>query len=59
MKEPTPETIKFWIIYAILGGFGVYTHYYMWFILASHGVYWLLIDRRQLKQVFMSYLFIF
>jgi hypothetical protein len=31
----------------------------MWFILASHGVYWLLIDRRQFKQVFMSYLFIF
>ncbi|MBT3249434.1 MAG: hypothetical protein HN846_03075 [Candidatus Pacebacteria bacterium] len=58
-KKPTAETIKFWIIYAILGGFGVYTHYYMWFILASHGVYWLLVDRRQFKQVFMSYLFIF
>lgn len=58
-KKPTPETIKFWIIYAILGGFGVYTHYYMWFILASHGVYWLAVDRRQFKQVFLSYLFIF
>ena len=37
----------------------MYTHYYMWFILASHGVYWLVVDRRQLKQVFLSYLFIF
>ena len=58
-KKPTLKTIKFWIIYAILGGFGVYTHYYMWFILASHGVYWLVVDRRQFKQVFLSYLFIF
>jgi uncharacterized membrane protein len=58
-KKPTGKTIKFWIAYAILGGFGVYTHYYMWFILASHGIYWLLIDRRQFKQVFMTYLFIF
>jgi len=58
-KKPTKETIRAWILYAIIGGFGVYTHYYMWFILASHGVYWLLVDRRQFKQVFFSYLFIF
>lgn len=58
-KKSTKQTIKFWFIYAILGGFGVYTHYYMWFILASHGVYWLLADRRQFKQVFLTYLFIF
>ncbi len=58
-KKPTKETIRAWILYAIIGGFGVYTHYYMWFILASHGVFWLLSDRRQFKQVFLSYLFIF
>jgi uncharacterized membrane protein len=58
-KKPTKQTIRAWILYAIIGGFGVYTHYYMWFILASHGVYWLLMDRRQFKQVFFSYLFIF
>ena len=57
-KKPTSTSIdKYWILYAIIGGFGVYTHYYMWFILASHGIYWLLVDRRQFKQVFFSYLF--
>jgi uncharacterized membrane protein len=57
-KRPTKKGIKFWIFYAILGGLGIYTHYYMWFILASHGIYWLLADRRQFKQVFAVYGFI-
>lgn len=56
-KKSTKKTIRFLVIYAILGVLGVYTHYYMWFILASHGVYWLLLDRRQFKAVFLSYLF--
>lgn len=47
---------KSWILYVIVGALGVYTHYYMWFILAAHGLYWLLINRGQFKRVFLSYL---
>ena len=57
-NKPKAKNSKFWIIYALLASLGIYTHYYMWFILASHGVYWLLVDRRQFKQVFLAYLFI-
>lgn len=45
----------FWI-YGILGAVGVYTHYYLWFIFASHGVYWLVIERKQIKRVLMAYM---
>lgn len=36
-----------WLYFA-LGGVMVYTHYYAWFILASHAVYLLLFERRRL-----------
>ena len=35
-KKPKAKNIKFWIVYALLASLGIYTHYYMWFILASH-----------------------
>ena len=43
---------KKWLGYFVVGAVGVYTHYYMWFILASQGIYWLVFDRKQfLKMV--------
>jgi mannosyltransferase len=55
-KGKKPAAVKDWALYALVGGLGVYTHYYMWFILASHGLYWLVMNRKQFKQVFLSYL---
>lgn len=40
-----------WIGYLMAGVLGVYTHYYMWFILASHGIYWLIAEKTQVKKV--------
>lgn len=36
------------LLYFVLGGCMVYTHYYAWFILASHAVYLLLFERRRI-----------
>jgi uncharacterized membrane protein len=57
-KAVTARKMKFWLAYGLVGSLGIYTHYYMWFILAAHGFFWLLADRRQFKQVFLVYLFI-
>lgn len=46
---------KWWWLYFIFGSIGVYSHYYMWFILASHGFFWLFIDRKQFWRVFKVY----
>lgn len=40
-----------WLGYFLVGSVGVYTHYYMWFILASQGLYWLMFDRKQFWKV--------
>lgn len=40
-----------WGLYFLLGTIGVYTHYYMWFILASQELYWLMFDRKQFWKV--------
>lgn len=50
------KEVKWWILYFIFGSIGVYSHYYMWFILASHGFFWLLADRKQFWRVFKAYL---
>ncbi len=43
----------FWrISYALVGAISVYTHYYSWFILASHGIFILIFERHQLKKLF-------
>lgn len=36
------------VLYFVLGAVMVYTHYYAWFILASHAVYLLLFDRKKI-----------
>lgn len=46
---------KWWVLYTLLGVISIYTHYYAWFILTSHGVYWLIAERTQLKKVFLAY----
>ncbi|MEI6690319.1 MAG: glycosyltransferase family 39 protein [bacterium] len=38
----------FRIFYFILGGLMVYTHYYAWFVLASHAFYLLLFERKRI-----------
>ena len=40
-----------WLVYFLVAGVGVYTHYYMWFILASQGLYWLIWDRQDWKKM--------
>lgn len=49
------KKIKWWLLYFIFGSIGVYSHYYMWFILASHGFFWLFVDRKQFWSVFKVY----
>lgn len=44
-----------WLAYWLAGSVGVYTHYYMWFILAGQGFYWLMIDRKQFWRVLAVY----
>jgi len=46
---------KWWLVYLGLGAMGVYTHYYMWFILAGHGFYWLLFNRKQFWRVALAF----
>ena len=42
------------ILYTIIGGIMVYTHYYSWFILASHGFYLLLFERNKILALLPS-----
>lgn len=42
------------ILYFIVGGVMVYTHYYAWFILASHAFYLLIFERKQLLEMLPS-----
>ena len=44
-----------WWGYWIIGSIAVYSHYYMWFILAAHGVYWLVMDRKKIWQVCLAF----
>lgn len=41
------------VLYFIFGAMSVYTHYYSWFILASHGLYILLFDRKYLRRLLL------
>ena len=42
----------FWrVLYLFFGAMSVYTHYYAWFILASHGLYLLIFERRYFKKL--------
>lgn len=50
-KALSTKNKKWFLVYFLLGAAGVYTHYYMWFIFAAHGVYWLLMNRRQFWKV--------
>lgn len=47
-KDEKNGNYKWRISYFILGSIMVYTHYYAWFILASHAVYLLLTERRRI-----------
>ncbi len=49
------KKLKWWILYTLMAGVGVYTHYYLWFIFASHGLFWLVMKRDQFWRVFASY----
>lgn len=44
----------FRLAYFIVGSLMVYTHYYAWFILASHGVYLFLFERNRIKSLLPS-----
>lgn len=44
-----------WLAYWLTGSVGVYTHYYVWFILAAQGLYWLIFNRQQLGWVMAAY----
>jgi uncharacterized membrane protein len=48
-KEEKGKTWKW--IYFVLGGMSVYTHYYAWFILVSHGLYILMFEIKKLKKL--------
>lgn len=41
------------IVYFLIGGISVYTHYYAWFILASHGFFLLLFERHRIKKLLL------
>jgi len=58
-KAMTQKQPKWWLWYFLFAAVGVYSHYYMWFILASHGFFWLITDRQQFWHVFKVYLGIF
>lgn len=45
------QKLKWQILYFLLGAIAVYTHYYAWFILASHGLYLLLFQPRKIKKL--------
>ena len=43
---------KVWkLAYFLVGALGIYSHYYFWFVLFSHGIYVLLFERKKLLSV--------
>jgi len=43
---------KIWrVLYFVFGAMSIYVHYYAWFILASHGLYLLLFERKRLMKM--------
>jgi len=50
-KDEAKGKYKWRFLYFLLGGIMVYTHYYAWFILASHAVYLLLFERKRILSV--------
>lgn len=42
------------ILYFVVGGIMVYTHYYAWFILAGHAFYLLIFERKRILPMFTS-----
>ena len=53
-KDEKPGKYLWRALYFLLGSVLVYTHYYAWFILASHAVYLLLFERNRLKSMLVS-----
>jgi uncharacterized membrane protein len=53
-KDEPKTQYKWRLLYFILGGIMVYTHYYAWFILASHAVYLLMFERRRILPMLLS-----
>lgn len=47
---------RWWVAYVLLGIAGMYTHYYLWFIFAAHGLYWLAFSRQQFGRVLVVYM---
>lgn len=54
-KSMATRQKKWLFIYSITVVIGVYTHYYLWFVLAAHGLAWLLLYRKR----FWRYLVVF
>ena len=54
-KALTTRLKKWFWLYFILGSIGVYAHYYMWFILAAHGIYWLIFEKSQWQRVVLTF----
>lgn len=50
-KARTEKGNKWKIIYMVLGALSVYTHYYSWFILASHGFFLAFFERDKIKKL--------
>ncbi len=50
-KSLKREKWQWWGVYFGTAVIGVYTHYYMWFILAAHGIYWLVWERKNWVKV--------
>lgn len=53
-KNEKPKHYLWRILYFVLGGIMVYTHYYAWFILASHAFYLLLFERKRILPMLVS-----
>lgn len=58
-KDEIKGKIHWRLAYFVLGSIMVYTHYYAWFILASHAFYLVLFDRRRLLPMLPAALGIF
>ena len=49
------KQVKWLVIYALTCMVGVYTHYYLWFIFAAHGLYWLVMNRKNAARILLTY----
>ena len=46
---------KIWqVLYLVFGAISIYVHYYAWFILASHGLYLLLLKRLSMHRCVLA-----